>query len=322
MIFGIVTAQNCFLRTLPGCTGDCNESGIEDEIFSGWAVRAEEQSEKNGWIKIETHYGYQGYIRRSELRLISWEELQQRQDRNCFYRIGAAEADLLSLPKVQGIPLELLLKNAIVELLAWEAADGWSRVRTAAGREGYVRTVYLRERLDGDGYLLGMCREDGSRQLSQECPEDTRARRILWKQEYFRCLAKAGAADERKLRKKLADSARAYLGVQYRWGGKSSQGIDCSGLMFMSYLENGILIFRDSRIHPDFPVREIGRDQLKTGDLIYFPGHVAMYLGAGKYIHSTGFAARPGVGINSLIWGDEAYREDLAQKITACGSIF
>ena len=36
------------------------------------------------------------------------------------------------------------------------------------------------------------------------------------------------------------------------------------------------------------------------GDLLYFPGHIAMYIGDGKYIHSTGKAGSGGVVINSL----------------------
>ena len=300
---GIVKTEHCYLRKEPGSTTKYNESGIEDEIFSGWAVRTIGEPESNGWIKTETHYGYQGYVSMEEIDWISTEELKERQNKSRFFRISAAEADLLSMPKVQGLPLELILKHAVVELLEWEVCDGWSRIRTAAGREGYVRTVYLNERLDDDGYLL-RDRPDGK------------------SESYFHSLCRNRMTMKNKLRKKLADNAVRYLGVQYRWGGKSSQGIDCSGLMFMSYLECGILIFRDSRIHPDFPVHEIEREQMGMGDLIYFPGHVAMYLGEGKYIHSTGFADRPGVGINSLNPEDVNYREDLANKILAFGSVF
>ena len=130
------------------------------------------------------------------------------------------------------------------------------------------------------------------------------------------------AVEEETFRERIKESALEYMGTQYRWGGKSSQGIDCSGLTFMSYLNSGLLIYRDASIREEFPVSPVKQEDLKTGDLIFFPGHVALYLGNGKYIHSTGYVKTPYVTINSLREEDEDYREDLAQKITGCGSVF
>lgn len=300
-IFGIVTEEHCYLHQRPGIDGKRNPSGIEDEIFSGWAVRILPETEENGWVKIETHYGYEGYVRKSGLRLADREAIWQMQDKERFFRIGIAAADLLDKPEVQGLPLELILKNAVVELLEKDVPKGWSRIRTAAGREGFVHTRYLRERKDDDGYLLASLPSDKA---------------------YFRQHNKKYISDEASFRESLEKSARAYLGTQYRWGGKSSQGLDCSGLVFMSYLENGVLIYRDAKILPEYPMHEISRDELKKGDLIFFPGHVAMYLGGGRYIHSTAFEQTPCVTINSLEPEDAVYRDDLAHKITGYGSIF
>ena len=47
-----------------------------------------------------------------------------------------------------------------------------------------------------------------------------------------------------------------------------------------------------------------------------------MYLGEGRYIHSTGRAGDDGVVINSLDPAAPDYREDLAQGILEIGSIF
>ena len=60
----------------------------------------------------------------------------------------------------------------------------------------------------------------------------------------------------------------------------------------------------------------------RAGDLLYFPGHVAMYLGGGEYIHSTGRAGDNGVTINSLYPEAANYRADLPGQITAVGSYF
>ncbi|MCI2105864.1 MAG: C40 family peptidase [Intestinimonas sp.] len=127
---------------------------------------------------------------------------------------------------------------------------------------------------------------------------------------------------EQALRAALASTAAEYLGTHYRWGGKSPLGIDCSGLAFMAYFLNGVIIYRDAAIKEGFPLREISRNDLKPGDLIFFPGHVAVYEGKGSFIHSTGFAGSDGVVRNSLNPAAPDYRADLDRSVTGVGSIF
>ncbi len=125
--------------------------------------------------------------------------------------------------------------------------------------------------------------------------------------------------DELQLRDKLVKTAMLYLGTQYRWGGKSPLGLDCSGLCSISYMLNGIIIYRDA-IRKDEYMRKITLDEIKPGDLLFFPGHVAMYIGNDKYVHSS--SSINGVNINSLNPNDIDYREDLANTITDIGTIF
>ena len=128
--------------------------------------------------------------------------------------------------------------------------------------------------------------------------------------------------DEQTVRRGIVSAAMSYYGVQYRWGGKSSLGMDCSGLAFMSYMFNGIIIYRDAQINPEYPVKNITCRQLEMGDLIYWPGHVAIYIGNCRYIHATAAFDTPYVTVNSLNPCDDCYRDDLAKGITACGSFY
>lgn len=128
--------------------------------------------------------------------------------------------------------------------------------------------------------------------------------------------------EEKALRSALVQTALLYRGAAYRWGGKSPLGIDCSGLVSMAYMLCGCLIYRDAAIKPGFPMREIPKEEVKAGDLLFFPGHVAMAMGGGRYVHSTGFAGSDGVVVNSLVPGEEDYRPDLVEKITQAGSVF
>lgn len=128
--------------------------------------------------------------------------------------------------------------------------------------------------------------------------------------------------NEEALRRDIVNTALSYLGTQYRWGGRSPLGIDCSGLCSEAYMLNGVIIYRDADIKEGFPVHPIEYDSIKPADLLYFPGHVAMYIGNNKYVHSTGKNGSDGVVINSLNPEDEDYREDLPKILKAVGSIF
>jgi len=130
------------------------------------------------------------------------------------------------------------------------------------------------------------------------------------------------SGDEATLRQALVDAAMLYQGTHYRWGGKSPMGIDCSGLVSMAYLLCGIIIYRDASVEPGFPIHEIPLESIQPGDLLFFPGHVAMYIGDGRYCHSTAKAGCDGFTLNSLRPEDPDYREDLVHQITQVGSFF
>lgn len=127
---------------------------------------------------------------------------------------------------------------------------------------------------------------------------------------------------EEQLRRAVCDTALSYLGCQYRWGGKTPLGIDCSGLVSMAYLMHGVVIYRDAGFKKGFALKKITLEQAKPGDLLFFPGHVAMYLGDGRFIHSTGHTGTEGVILSSLVADAPDYREDLLHTMQAVGSVF
>jgi probable lipoprotein NlpC len=114
-----------------------------------------------------------------------------------------------------------------------------------------------------------------------------------------------GAVPGRDARAQLIKAAQSYRGVPYRYGGMDRQGLDCSGLVFLS--------FRDS-LQVEVPRRaedlyhwteRLERDQIQPGDLVFFQQdgrifHVGIYIGEGWFFHAASSGPKTGVMYSRL----------------------
>ena len=291
--------QACQVRTAPG------------------GVTATGEQLPAGVAEVVSFYGYHGYVMANELYPVTEAELRAylRAD---LVMMGRA-TDVLSLPKVQGVRLLELERGAVLRRLPEteeEHTAGWAKVQLVDGRTGYVRDVAL-EPVKYPMDAVFTQREglpfDAALAEALGCKPEALVRKALdrWHE-----------GSEALFRERLAEQAKKYLGTEYRWGGKSGRGIDCSGLVSSTYMQCGVLIYRDAKLVEGWPMHEIPFEKKQRGDALYFPGHIAMYLGEGRYIHSTGASASGGVVLNSLDPNDPLYREDLVKCLYAVGSIF
>ena len=94
-----------------------------------------------------------------------------------------------------------------------------------------------------------------------------------------------------------------WMGTHYKYSGKSTKGIDCSGFAKTIYREAFHDTLSGGSADMAKRVNLIDKENLKTGDLVFFKikrkrvSHVGVYLGNNKFVHA---AVKGGVQLNDL----------------------
>ncbi len=213
---------------------------------------------------------------------------------------------------------------------AFDSSGDWRRVRVADGYVGWVRADHLTERATSG---------DPSDVLRRDVPRDDvpggflpagtacfgRASNGSGSTVRFRTGLETTVPDEAVTTPSgavdgaaVVRTARQFLDTPYRWGGLTSEGIDCSGLVWTSYRVHGLVLPRDSDQQRRVG-RSVDRDELRPGDLLFFPGHVGMSTGGLRFIHAHGDS--DGVVEGSLDPPQSGYVESLDDSLACCRRI-
>lgn len=100
-------------------------------------------------------------------------------------------------------------------------------------------------------------------------------------------------------RSAILSVAYGALGTPYVWGGASASGYDCSGLTMVAYAAAGISLPHSSDLQMNY-FTSIPLSQARPGDLIWYSGHVGIYVGNNTILH----APYPGVYVRTeRVWG-------------------
>lgn len=82
----------------------------------------------------------------------------------------------------------------------------------------------------------------------------------------------------------ILDCARQFLGMRYLWGGTSAWGLDCSGLVHLTYRAHGVVVPRDAFDQAE-DLEPVPLDEVEPGDLYFFAR-------PNERIYHVGFATR------------------------------
>jgi len=97
-------------------------------------------------------------------------------------------------------------------------------------------------------------------------------------------------SERRNAGEQAAIVAVRQLGVPYRYGGSTTQGFDCSGLVQYAYSQAGKSIPRTTASQWR-SLQPVARDSLRVGDILFFNiegkvSHVGLYLGSRRFVHA------------------------------------
>lgn len=277
------------------------ESALETQELMGQVVKI--VSEKGYWREIESPQPYRAWCTEKGLVEMSRKEMEDYMNApKCIFTGQYGHVHERASDKS---PVICDLVGGDIMRTAGRKGK-WLKVMLPSGKEGWVQKRQARE-------------YDGFTSISQGT-------------------GNADSVSDNTMEDIIAEAMK-LKGVPYLWGGMTSKGVDCSGLVRICYLLNGILLPRNAsqQIHcgdsvemvPGKYPEDLKKDMeervknLKRGDLVFFGRpddsgmkmvvtHVGIYLGGNRIIHSSHL-----VRINSLIPGDEDYYENAHRLFAA-----
>jgi hypothetical protein len=280
LTLGIVTVSVANLRGTPDHSAE-----LVTQAILGTPVKI--LKKENGWFLVQTPDSYLGWTTGSEIiRCTKSRSLREIQSERIIFTELAGTC--FSQPEINSLPVSDIVAGSIV---------------TTSGSKNGFREVWLPDGRKGFLY------QDQCIPLEE------------WKQSFP------------PTPKSIVGTALKFTGLPYLWGGTSSKGVDCSGFTKTVYFLNGIILQRDASqqaLYGELVDTHHNFNNLEFGDLLFFGthktdstkeriSHVAIYIGNGEIIHSSGM-----VKINSLIPGKENYNSQLissfilARRILTC----
>ena len=200
-------------------------------------------------------------------------------------------ADLCAAP--DGARDRQMLMGQAVQ--CYETRDGWCFVQAADGYVGYLRAAHLGAEATPT-HLVGRLATHSYGEADFKSPDlhhlpfGCRVTVTDERRKFFETtVGFIPKSHLRPLDKPFTDPvtvAQQFFGTPYLWGGNSSLGIDCSGLVSTGLRACGINCPGDSDLQRD-ALGSAVQAPYQRGDLLFWKGHVAMVVDGQTIIHAN-----------------------------------
>lgn len=212
--------------------------------------------------------------------------------------ISRGRASLRNSPSHDAVQDNELLFGERVDV--FESRDGWSWCQSAVdGYVGYAHTIVLCDPITPDHRVTALATPlligpDIKRATLDLLPFNARVKVVGHVGDYARIENGGFAflAHLAPLAHKAEDwvaTAERFVGTPYVWGGKTHAGMDCSGLLQAALAGSGIPAPRDADMQELALGHDCAGDSRRRGDIVFWPGHVAIMLDGEHLIHANSF---------------------------------
>lgn len=237
-------------------------------------------------------------------------------------RVNTNVANLREEPRPEGRRSSQLIFNDSVDVI--EEKSDWVLASGPDNYRGWVRKIYLGQfNLSGNEFtvssLYAPVRDDenrlitrftfgttvrgtaGKNKLAFRLPNGKEVRIDL---DHLKYSGGSGRFEEG-----FVENLHRFIGIPYLWGGTTSFGFDCSGFVqrIFGYYDTELPRNADQQYEKGEKVKlkelERSKEKLSPGDLIFFEGHVGIYEGAGRMIHSS--RTENGVAVTNLTYNGQ-----------------
>ncbi len=226
----------------------------------------------------------------------------RRYARGRDHRIKSGVANLHKAPDSGAMMVSQALKGEIFRVFDKRDEWVWGQLETDS-YVGYLRAEHLTSDMTDPGHRLAVPRSFLYPRADMKAPPTgwlslNTAVTVSSEEGDFAQLAGGGFVFQRHLApmnetaSDFVTVAESLVGTPYLWGGRTSLGLDCSALVQMALLACGLRAPRDSdqqedRLFTPLP-HGYGNAEPGRGDLVFWPGHVAIVQDRNRLLHANG----------------------------------
>lgn len=308
------------VRSIPGEEGEILGKLYDDSV-------GRKLDEENGWYYIESG-SVKGYVKAEFVLTGEAAEIRAREVGTRLAEVTTTTLKVRKEATIESAVLGLVPGGDILNVL--EEVDGWVKVDVEEGT-GYVSADYVNVYTEN---VEAESKEEEAARLKKEAEErrkaEEAAKEALKQQTANKPTNKPASGSQNnmsngesgsvtenppsssgdsenatELGMEIADYAMQFIGNPYVYGGTSlTNGADCSGFVQSVYKHFGISLPRTSGEQGSSGRAVEGLEYAKPGDLVWYSGHIGIYIGGGKIVH----ASNPK---NGIITSDATYRKIL-----------
>lgn len=231
-------------------------SEMVTQALLGTPVEIVDDNEGSDWVSVVLPDSYEGYINRSALKGMTEDEMAR------WRRSSRRMIMPMSETRVVGDTLKTDARNVVTTLTA-----------------GAIVVEEKQDDMDNSSSYCHIILPDGMSgyvAVTRTAPLDR----------FAVCPIDYTA---------MTDSCHALGGTPHLWGGLSTKGMDCSGLVRIAFMTHGMILPRDAADQSRSGIAVVDNDALRCGDLLFFSPdksgritHVGIYDRDGYYIHCSG----------------------------------